>query len=543
MHLLAPLSSGIANAPLGTAILKLRGTGTDAAYWTDFEGAVAGVTGTPVPLDSYGSAEVYVNALVDVTVKNVAGVTVREFTAGDSAPAVEVRSLSFTGVPYGGGGAAPGEPTTLQAIADLWLTSAGTIDWKVMVNGVAYTLSTALSNAALGLVFNVKSTSYAGGAVGDGATNDAPAVAAAVTACAAAGGGIVWFPPGTYRLNSSITVPGGVVMMGAGANLSFIQVNQIVGPGFDCSASSVGQKIYGLTFSHVAAAAQNLIRFTATKLDVSECELIGSNTTTTLLASTAATAITLNCENVVFRPGNNRKAIDTSSVVAADQRSNLSRLMVVAPATNAAQRIIDVPGAIIVGSVFDMSGVASGAPRVIEGANGGIVVGCRFLDAPLSVVWYGISCPESASGVFFMEAANEFGQGTDPLNGHAYDFTTTEAQLSSREGRWIEITESVSGGAITLFMKEFGRVEHYNSNSGASGSIDADGVAPSKGCCDVVLKRVNGASGGYTANTTYFQSAWTTGTFATQVFAGRFYAYSHSSFTSPRWARLNFTRE
>src|SRR4051812_30364324 len=36
------------------------------------------------------------------------------------------------------------------------------------------------------------------GALGDGATNDTPAINAAIDACNAAGGGTVYFPPGTY---------------------------------------------------------------------------------------------------------------------------------------------------------------------------------------------------------------------------------------------------------------------------------------------------------------------------------------------------------
>ncbi len=45
-------------------------------------------------------------------------------------------------------------------------------------------------------VWNVKSYYY--GAKGDGVTNDSTAIAAAIADCAAAGGGVVYFPPGTY---------------------------------------------------------------------------------------------------------------------------------------------------------------------------------------------------------------------------------------------------------------------------------------------------------------------------------------------------------
>jgi len=53
-------------------------------------------------------------------------------------------------------------------------------------------------------VFNIKSPSY--GAVGDGTTDDAPAIQAAINAAITAGGGIVWFPAGSYLIGSTIQV-------------------------------------------------------------------------------------------------------------------------------------------------------------------------------------------------------------------------------------------------------------------------------------------------------------------------------------------------
>jgi hypothetical protein len=67
---------------------------------------------------------------------------------------------------------------------------------------------TALLNATALLVptgwFDVTDDAY--GAVGDGVVNDTTAVQAALTACAAAGGGVVYFPPGTYKLTAALSV-------------------------------------------------------------------------------------------------------------------------------------------------------------------------------------------------------------------------------------------------------------------------------------------------------------------------------------------------
>lgn len=54
------------------------------------------------------------------------------------------------------------------------------------------------------------------GATGDGTTDDATAIQAALDAAAAAGGGTVYLPPGTYKIGSCLSVPAGVELVGAG---------------------------------------------------------------------------------------------------------------------------------------------------------------------------------------------------------------------------------------------------------------------------------------------------------------------------------------
>src|SRR5438876_11381737 len=53
------------------------------------------------------------------------------------------------------------------------------------------------------------------GAIGDGIVNDADAINHAI-ANASARGGIVWFPPGKYRLGSGIVINSQVVLDGVG---------------------------------------------------------------------------------------------------------------------------------------------------------------------------------------------------------------------------------------------------------------------------------------------------------------------------------------
>jgi hypothetical protein len=68
------------------------------------------------------------------------------------------------------------------------------------------------------LVYNVKSY----GATGNGTTDDTAAIQAAITAASA--GGIVWFPPGTYQIGSTITVTTpGTTLAGAGPIASTVR--------------------------------------------------------------------------------------------------------------------------------------------------------------------------------------------------------------------------------------------------------------------------------------------------------------------------------
>src|SRR6266542_5720937 len=72
-----------------------------------------------------------------------------------------------------------------------------------------------------GPVFNVR----AFGALGDGITNDTPARDAATAAALAAGGGIVYFPPGQYlHTTQPATLVGtpGIIYQGAGRNVTHI---------------------------------------------------------------------------------------------------------------------------------------------------------------------------------------------------------------------------------------------------------------------------------------------------------------------------------
>src|SRR5215831_13046255 len=101
-------------------------------------------------------------------------------------------------------------PTSVDAIVDAPPITAATVIHASQVQGP--------QRITVGPVwFNVKSDQY--GAVGDGVTNDAAAINSAITACNAAGGGVVYLPTtsgGTYLVGSSLVMASNVVLKGCG---------------------------------------------------------------------------------------------------------------------------------------------------------------------------------------------------------------------------------------------------------------------------------------------------------------------------------------
>ncbi len=219
MHLLKPLASGVEGAEDGTVDVYQRGTTTRATYYTAFDGSGATTPTGSITLDSNGAAILYVNEICDVIVKDDGGVIIHTFTSSPSAAAVEVISRSFTGVDYTTGQSGASKPTDLQTVLDRLYTSFGALDFNVLVGGVSTSVQNAFSGIAT-LYFNVMSAAY--GATGDGVTNDVTAIQAAIDAAEAAGGGIVFFPRGTYKINSTLNVKSTVSLLGVGAAGSII---------------------------------------------------------------------------------------------------------------------------------------------------------------------------------------------------------------------------------------------------------------------------------------------------------------------------------
>lgn len=124
--------------------------------------------------------------------------------------------------------------TTAKTIADGWRISnvvfKSDLDEKandsavVHIAGAETITSPKTFNAGTLLdkgseVYNVK----AYGAVGDGVTNDAAAIQAAIDACNTAGGGVVYLPEAVYIVTTAITPKNNVLVVGAGKGVTILK--------------------------------------------------------------------------------------------------------------------------------------------------------------------------------------------------------------------------------------------------------------------------------------------------------------------------------
>lgn len=299
--LIAPMVAGVSTAASGTLEVFRAGTSTVAGVYSDSEGETQVTTHT---LDARGAIVRYVEGRVDCVVKNVTGATVTSFTWGTDARDARVENLGFTG-PDASAQTVAGGRTTVDAVLTDLFSSLGATDGMVSVNGAPQTLSAAISSSA-GLVYNIKS-GY--GAVGDGVSDDSGPFQDMINAASTAGGGILYFPHGTYLLNSAVSVASGsgkFTYLGESATGTFIK-----------------QGTSGITMLALGASNNNLllgITFTAT----------ASNTGTLVSVGSAGRATFLGCVFAALNGTQVNCAAATSSAAflscAISQAGALSRI-------------------------------------------------------------------------------------------------------------------------------------------------------------------------------------------------------------------------
>ena len=250
MHAVDILASGNPIAANGTAILKRAGTATRVNWYTEAEGGDSvRAASEDVLLDGAGTASVYVDEPVDVYLLDATGAEVGRHTVQSRTTAIEVSSVSFTGVDPETGKAETNQPIDLATVLRRWYESAGAPDWQVNLAGVTKTLVNAFGPIIAG-VYNSADPTFS-----DGTDDYAVNINNAIAAAAAAGGGIVIIPAGTHNCATDVTVPNSVSLLGPGdgvARLAFTAENQLV---LDGTAGVKSATIQGIEFYTAATRA------------------------------------------------------------------------------------------------------------------------------------------------------------------------------------------------------------------------------------------------------------------------------------------------
>lgn len=245
------LSTGAPNAS-GTLRVLSGGTNTPVPV---FDAAGVALT-QPIELDAAGRATVYVEGSVDLAFEDADGAPAGTLAFGSlhDATSVLVQNAGFTGTDDHGTAIAGGS-TTLDHVLTKALASFGGTDW--MVQESASGTARALADTLFGIQLPVKGF----GAKGDGLTDDTSAIQLAINRCAARGGGVVYFDPGTYLISSPLTMTSvnGVSIRGAGPVSSAIKNTNTTANAITIT-SCFGFSISGIGITHSSDSTQSAIQ-------------------------------------------------------------------------------------------------------------------------------------------------------------------------------------------------------------------------------------------------------------------------------------------
>ena len=480
------LAAGVAGAESGSATFTVRSTGASAAsnLWDDFEETSQPGTNV-ITLDSNGSAEVYTDTIVNVELKDSGGSTIRTVTFGTTADIVEVVSDSFTGTPYGGGGSAASEPTTLGAILDLWNNSSGALDWEAVVSGSSTQLQSAIA-AFSGMFINVQDPAY--GATGDGVTDDSAAIDAAIAAAAGAGlttsGAYVYFPPGIYNVESTgitVSTAYNITIMGASRRTSVISMNNgsathVFSFTNGVSGAEPSFQVYNMTFQGGQAETCSVIICNQfSKVFIANC-MFNTEATSNLhgpaIESDDSTGNnSVHITDCIFNIGSTsigdviqNNGNDGSTFISIKGCKFISTVEYTGECCSG-------PDMSIVGCLFDFSNVASSEYTAIslesnqtDGLYRGVVSGCIFLDGGSAGHAFNFlnnaGSLGPAAGSNFSESGNTFIGFTEPAAATdvgivgqyltVQDISNTRFDINYRKNRVLEYTIASGTASVSI---------------------------------------------------------------------------------------------
>lgn len=460
MHLLAPLAAGVKGASNGTVFVYRRGTTTAATVYADFAGKVKRVG--EMRLSSHGALECYVEELVDVVVKDADNEQVRAWTDGRSSGAVVVDHDVST------------EDTLAEALGNA-LTSFGAEDWKVLVNGEDQLVYAALHTSS-GVFWSVKLR----GAAGDGTGDDWGPLQGTIRAVAAAGGGVVYVPAGTYLVSGPLELPTGVSLVGAGSGATSIVANHSDASLLQLFSSSGQQVVRAIRFASEVATAEPLILNMASLSLIDACVLDGENCTGELLRmdSTGRSRIS---ETEFFVEHTSSGAIETYSGDGDELggRTEIANCIFHTPVSFTGS-VVGIRDIHLEGCLFDVSATTTGTVKCVEAAGNsyGTVDACEVTSSGgASVVVFGVGNLNNSGGqewafedltIANTDDANlSFCTLSDSSSGYYARLMTVE----SRHMPAVEITTAVNSDLthyLNTGMSQYGVLVFYNDDTTAT---------------------------------------------------------------------------
>lgn len=237
------LSTGASNAS-GTVRALLPGTQSLSPVFASNGDSIT----QPVELDAAGRADIYVEGPVDLSFEDSTGAPVQTIPYGNlhGADGVLVENPGFNGTSASGSQGAGGR-TYLDNVLSRLLATFGGVDAMVQESGSA--VPRLLVELLAGIQLSVKDF----GATGDGRAIDTSFIQLALNRCAARGGGVVYVDPGTYLIDSALTVPSGVRVRGAGIGASIIKATGAAQNVFNITSAS-NISIEALQISHATTS-------------------------------------------------------------------------------------------------------------------------------------------------------------------------------------------------------------------------------------------------------------------------------------------------
>lgn len=274
-----------------------------------------------------------------------------------------------------------------------------------LTTGMLKASSTGVITTVAEAFFNVKDPAY--GAVGDDSTPNDDAINAALAA-AATSGGVVFFPPGKYRITSALTVPANVSLMGCGPSASVLRIDHASANCLVYSSSTTRepQFVSALGIDAAQDCTGHLIDVDASVAGIrfDGCYLGGPNVADTCFYSGSGegTVVFTSC---VFEVGESGTHCSVASI-----RINVFNCRFVMPSTYYSNQCVFVGGALNMAFCnFENAAVTSGSFINVRTSSslGCTIIGCAF---PASggatvqaITW--------TSGIGCWEIGNSYGSG------------------------------------------------------------------------------------------------------------------------------------